>query len=236
MGLISRVSSRTYRDKNRKKVQKMNLAPQKSELNTAKKTGQKLKNYLKKPSSQRNAIYDQFYSDIDRQIFSIPANNDNNNVKPRRLSPAFLNQERMKLYKTREKLRKNSKVTYEIGSRIDAVLLFGRPFCQNNENNSTNDKLGIFSGTVIAIDDVNSCFKIKFDSASIEDRTVSDVDVRMIRKRVCTPKNEVKEMKVIVDDLIDECRPGDTRFRLTKEAEVLIQDLGRLLQLGQVSK
>ena len=219
----------------------------------AKKAGRTLKNYLKQPKSQKNAIYDQFYSDIDYQIFSTKltnfqteqkSENEKTRQKPRRLSQAFLNQERVKLYKIRAKLRltktieKENSRNYRIGSRTDAVLFLA----------NKSQKLGIYSGTIIGIDEINHRYKIKFDSKSVGIQTINDIDLRLIsldgqsiNQSHGHDKNHDQDFSGHFDEnlenMIKDCQNNVKDFKenfvLKTESEELVRSLSKKLRMGQ---
>ena len=221
----------------------------------AKKTGRTLKNYLKQPKSQKNAIYDQFYSDIDYQIFSTSkstnseqkSKNETTRKKPRRFSQAFLNQERVKLYKIRAKLRltktteKENLTNYKIGSRIDAVLFLA----------NKSQKLGIYSGTIIGIDEINHRYKIQFDSKSVGVQTIDDIDLRLIlldgqnideshghdhdHDQDSSEINNYfdENLEKMMKDCQNKVKDLTENFVLTTESEELVRSLSKKLRKGR---
>ncbi|KRY22671.1 Protein lin-9, partial [Trichinella patagoniensis] len=162
----------------------------------------RMKNFLKLPKARRWVYYEFFYSDIDRELFLGPnefqqclqdyfpvvSTSRINDVeyrqikrligKPRRLSPAFLFEEREMLDKKRQRIRDIQKGgAYVVGtdvqlpSKIPQPLTVGaKVFAKLNGNRD-----GIFAGTVDAL--VESGYRIIFEKPTVPAAIVPDVDV-----------------------------------------------------------
>jgi hypothetical protein len=162
----------------------------------------KLAVFIKLPKAYRWTCCEWFYSDIDRVIFdcendfslclkqSFPTlkttqlNRKQWNIlrsmigKPRRCSDAFFKEERQNLEEKRQKIRMvqhryESQIddsTIDLPQEIPVALTVGQRVCAY----LTRPELGVFKGTIAAVDTFNFTYRIIFDRASLGTQTISD--------------------------------------------------------------
>ncbi|KAK3796972.1 hypothetical protein RRG08_015838 [Elysia crispata] len=174
------------------------------DYSSAHATGQRLRNLLKLPKAHKWVCYEWFYSNIDAPLFlgendfciclreSFPQLKckklrrvEWNKIrrlmgKPRRCSPAFLEEERAVLEDRREKIRqlqqrKVSEFSYikDLPDEIPLNLVIGTKVTARLRKPQD----GLYTGTIAALDTADSSYRVTFDRPGYGTHSIPDYEV-----------------------------------------------------------